>query len=468
MLEKWLRLVERLKELWWDAYIVWWAVRDMIMWNEIHDIDIATNVPISTLEKEFHNIPVWKAFWVLLIEFEEQFFEVSQFRADLSSLDWRRPSWIEIVSHIEEDLLRRDFTINAMAYDWVSIIDPYGWQEDIHNRIIRFVGTPIDRVNEDYLRILRWLRFASKLWFIIDTPSMDAIITNSHKIRFVSQERIAEEIKKIARLWGEKLGQFIRLCGTYWILEEILRPISKMKYFAHCFEHHPEGWVYEHILECLRHTQAKDYLSILSILFHDIGKPFTYSFTLDYSRSEPERHRYIWHDVEGSKFFRIYWADELRLSKDEIDTICFCIENHMNRWNIENMSKKSIYKIVWDKNWKHLREVVIADELSTIPEAWTELWMYFMNNNIPIKTTARLNRLLALSESVREEIGSIEENKAKMKAIFNWHDIIEWTWAAKEKVWLVKDAVESYIIDNNYNVTTDDVKAYAIEKSKQI
>jgi len=465
---KWRRLVDEIKSHWFDAYIVWGAVRDLLLDIEPDDVDIATNMPIESLAEIFdiYDIGKNKDFWIVVVHFEWDDFEVAQFRWDWEYLDWRRPESVVFVKTIEEDLARRDYTVNAMAYDGKSFIDPFGWQEDLKNRTIRFVWEPIDRIKEDHLRIMRALRFAAKLSEMpnelnnftninakIDTKSMDAIVNNSHLLRKISKERITQELIKIAKMWWEKFANFLQVTQQFWMLEEILWPIHKSYYFQHNFDNHPEWqeptWmnrVFTHIVEAVRLYNGNDPLTLFCILFHDIGKPFSYSFEYDENKTqEPHRHRYKWHDVIWEEFFREYAAKELKLPGEWIDTICYCILNHMNWWNIEKMNKKNIYKIVSSEYYPYLEHVVSCDERSTLCENNLDIKFYLMQNNI-IKTDERLNNILSIASEVRSEFWAKREFDKYVKSIFTWEDIISRFWVSGKEVWRLIDIGLHWII----------------------
>ena len=466
----WRRLIDEIALHWYEAYIVWWAVRDLLLDKEPEDVDIATNMPIEEIEKHFdtHDIGKNKTFWVVVVNFEWVSFDVAQYRKDWKYTDWRRPDTVEFVPSIEEDLARRDITINAMAYNGKSIIDPFWWQEDLKNLTIRFVGNPTERIEEDPLRILRALRFSSTISqpatmendfkardAKIEPKSFDAIINNYWKIRFLSKERVTEEIIKMAKNWWMKFWEWLRMLNTYWILEEVLRPIARMNYIQHNFDNHPE-WQYwlmnrviDHVVDCLKEYQWNDPLVILCILFHDVGKPFTYSFEMSEKKvNEPMRHRYKWHDVIWSKFFRWY-GKEMKLSNDWIDTICYCIENHMNWWNIDKMSKSNIYKIVWHEDYPILEHVVSCDERSTFCNHNIEVKCFMMENWIPSKTPERLDRLLALWRDVRQQFKSKEETDAFVKTYVTGEKIMAAFPEAKwREIWILKWIATEHVLNN--------------------
>ncbi len=185
-----------------EAYVVGGACRDAMLGEEPHDWDIATSAkPNEVMEvfKNFDIIPTGLKHGTVTINIDDIFMaEVTTFRVDGEYSDGRRPDNVEFTANIIEDLKRRDFTINAMAYnDRIGLIDPFHGRRDIRNKVVRCVGNPYDRFNEDALRILRAIRFAAQLEFYIDDETSNAIYGCMHMIDKISRERIQSELCKI-------------------------------------------------------------------------------------------------------------------------------------------------------------------------------------------------------------------------------------------------------------------------------
>lgn len=217
-LEKWLRLLCHLKTVSAksDSYIVGGAIRDLLLWHEPNDIDIATNVPMNLLEEAFetHDIGSNKEFWILVIKFEGEWFEVAQFRSE-SDCDGRYPWSVVFEDSIEKDLSRRDFTCNAMAMDSdCNIIDPHGWWSDINRWVLRFVGNAEERVAEDKLRVLRAMRFASRFWRAMDKDMKHEL--RDADLEWVSIERVIGEMKKCSSYGSTKLKWFCQMMWYFW------------------------------------------------------------------------------------------------------------------------------------------------------------------------------------------------------------------------------------------------------------
>jgi tRNA nucleotidyltransferase/poly(A) polymerase len=203
MFDKAIKLIHVLAKHGYQAVYAGGCVRDMLMGNEPNDIDIATNAEPDAVEGIFKlngykTIPVGKQFGVIVVVVGGVEFEIATFRNDGNYSDGRRPDSVEF-SSIEEDCKRRDFTINGMYFDPIKkeVIDLVGGKEDLENKVIRFIGNADDRINEDSLRIIRAIRFASRFGFEFDYETSLALERNSCKINTVSAERISSEMEKM-------------------------------------------------------------------------------------------------------------------------------------------------------------------------------------------------------------------------------------------------------------------------------
>ena len=200
-----------------EAYIVGGCVRDSLMNKEPHDWDICTSALPEQMEqvfKDFKIIPTGLKHGTLSIVIGDELYEVTTFRIDGEYEDNRHPKDVEFVSDIKLDLMRRDFTINAMAYnEKVGIVDLFGGQEDINNKVIKCVGNPDERFNEDTLRIMRAIRFAEKYNFSIEKETYKSMIKNKRLLTNVSMERVTDELIKTLTY-----GSFMRNENTRCLL----------------------------------------------------------------------------------------------------------------------------------------------------------------------------------------------------------------------------------------------------------
>jgi tRNA nucleotidyltransferase (CCA-adding enzyme) len=276
----------------------------------------------------------------------------------------RKPTKVHFNVQLKDDLSRRDFTCNSLAIDKDgNIIDHFQGLKAIRDKVLKTVGSPKDRFSEDFLRICRAVRFASKLGFSIDKDTGKAMKSMSYDITKLSPERIKEELLKSASQSGDKFAKYIELLDKYGILKHILPELVNLKAYKEDLTHHPEtrgkgGTVWAHTLEALKASNTKDPLMNLSILLHDIGKGVTYSDTVP-----GKTHTYYGHDKEGVKLIQEI-AKRLKMSNKERDTLMFTVAKHMQFHKMKEMKPSKIFKIVSDDNWEALIAVARADEFS--------------------------------------------------------------------------------------------------------
>ncbi|HWK24713.1 MAG TPA: CCA tRNA nucleotidyltransferase [Ureibacillus sp.] len=235
MSEEWhvaLRVIDKIERNGFEAVIVGGAVRDYLLQRKVNDVDVATNALPEEVKRIFSStVDVGIEHGTVLVLDEGEPIEVTTYRTDGTYSDHRRPEEVEFVRNLEEDLQRRDFTINAMAFTKDgNIIDLYGGKEDIDNRIIRAVGDPNIRFREDALRMLRAIRFSAQLGFSIEEKTLNAIQVDSDLIDFIANERIAMEMAKI---WKSKYAYY----GLQLLIESNLS-----KFLVGRFEEQLEQW----------------------------------------------------------------------------------------------------------------------------------------------------------------------------------------------------------------------------------
>lgn len=274
-----LTVVERLERYGYEAYVVGGCVRDSLLGRSPKDWDVCTNaLPEEVLRvfKRFHVIKTGLQHGTVTVMVSHQPVEVTTFRIDGVYTDNRHPDSVNFVSRVEEDLARRDFTINAMAYNPTrGLVDAFGGQEDLRAGIIRCVGEPDARFNEDGLRILRALRFAARYDFGIETETAFSIHRNRHLLENVSVERIFVELKGI--LVGEGvLGMMQAFPDVFAVIIPELAPTIgfDQRNPHHCYD------VWTHIAHAVQAAPADEVLR-LALLLHDMAKPATYTLGED-------------------------------------------------------------------------------------------------------------------------------------------------------------------------------------------
>lgn len=272
-------IIDKLNQNGYEAYIVGGCVRDSIIGREPNDWDVTTSALPDDIKEVFKTektIEVGKKFGTITVIKESTPVEITTFRTEGEYIDGRRPDWIEFEKDIDKDLSRRDFTINAIAYNNdAGLIDPFGGLIDIENRLIKSVNNPYKRFSEDGLRIIRAIRFANQLEFSIEENTYESIIELKDKLKNISTERITAELFKI--LLSPKPSIGLNLLLDTGILDYILPEIVDSVDFDQSNPHHDKD-VFNHIL-CVVDNSPKDLVIRISALFHDIAKPAT--FTLD-------------------------------------------------------------------------------------------------------------------------------------------------------------------------------------------
>lgn len=270
------KLIHALQNHGYSAYVVGGCVRDSILGREPHDWDICTSAtPDEMLEifKNEHVIPTGLQHGTITVMLDDIGYEVTTFRCDGDYSDGRHPDSVNFTLSLVEDLCRRDFTMNAMAYnDEEGLIDPFGGLYDIEHKIIRCVGNPYDRFNEDGLRIMRALRFASQLNFMLHQDVINAINDSSliNNLDNISAERINNELCKILSYNRPSI------LFTY---EKVLCKIIPEFTASIGFDQHNPYHVFSvsgHINAALRTNTSNDLIVKLALFFHDIGKPYSY------------------------------------------------------------------------------------------------------------------------------------------------------------------------------------------------
>lgn len=232
-----LPIIKKLEDHGYPTYFVGGSVRDLLLNREIGDIDIATAASPSVVQSLFKKVlPVGIEHGTVIVVNNSHSYEVTTFRVEGSYSDFRHPDSVKFVSKIEDDLSRRDFTINAMAMDSNGmIIDPYDGQKDLTGKNIRTVGVPFERFQEDPLRIMRALRFSSQLGFTISHDTWHALVKSKHWLKEIAVERLAIEFEKLCKgkffevgfnhLVDSQIGDYLPVFKQYNKLTERLNDV---------------------------------------------------------------------------------------------------------------------------------------------------------------------------------------------------------------------------------------------------
>lgn len=334
-----------------EAFLVGGCVRDLVLEKIPKDWDITTNAnpeEIQALfkktvyENNFGTVAVCMPKDDYLAEEGSDYYiiEVTPYRKEGPYTDFRRPESVSFTRNIEEDLSRRDFTVNAMAYDPIkdNFIDLYNGQEDLKDKVIRAVGSANERFSEDALRMLRAIRFSTVLDFAIENETLLAIAKNSELIKHVSNERVRDEFIKIIE--SSKPANGIALLQKLGILKyflpELEEGIGCHQGGAHIYD------VFEHLLGAVQHAADKGYSTNvrLSALFHDIGKPRT--------KHEPggrSKPTFYGHEVVGAKMTKVI-LDRLHVSRETVSYVTNMVRRHMFFSDTEQITLSAVRRVV--------------------------------------------------------------------------------------------------------------------------
>lgn len=387
-----LYIADKLRQKGHTAYFAGGCVRDFLMGKEPEDVDIATSAHPEQVEALFSKtIPVGKQFGVILVLHDEKPFEVATFRTEGGYVDGRHPGHVSF-SVPEEDARRRDFTVNGLFYDPFEkkVLDFVGGQDDLKAKRIRAIGKPEERFNEDKLRLLRCVRFASSLGFEIENKTWEAVQKNAGLINQVSPERIRDEIVKIFTRPNPARG--LDLLSDSGLLKEILPEVEKMKGCEQQPDYHPEGDVFVHTRLLLEKLDKPSVVLALGALFHDVGKPVTFQV-------KDGKIRFYEHAPIGARMTRTIMK-RLRFSNDEIEAVAECVDNHMKFADVQKMRSGKLKMFV------------------TRPTFDTEMELHRIDCS---SSHGMLDNYYFLKEKLKE----YAQEELKPKPFLNGHDLLE-------------------------------------------
>jgi len=328
------------------AYVVGGSVRDIIRGKTPKDWDITTNAKPEDIENAFPKIFYNNSFGTVTVVNETtkdetlKEIQITPFRIESKYSDKRHPDKITFSNKLEDDLKRRDFTINAIAYDISKgqFIDPYKGQEDISSGIIRAVGDPKERFSEDALRIMRAIRLAGELCFTINIDTMQAIKELSSSLNDIAMERINDEFSKIVMSENPKeTFELMHKLGVLnVIIPELIEGVGIKQNQAHSYE------VLEHNLRCLQHAANRNFPFHvrLSALFHDIGKPATRNWG-----EKTQDWTFYGHDVVGGRMTKKILT-RMKFSRETIDLVSKLVRYHLFFSDPDVVTMSSVRRLV--------------------------------------------------------------------------------------------------------------------------
>jgi poly(A) polymerase len=363
-------IVQTLRQRGFQAYLVGGCVRDLLLGRKPKDYDVATDAtPQQVMEIFPETYAVGAQFGVVLVPAPEKAqetdaanasaensskahaVEVATFRSDIGYSDGRHPDEVRFSCDPREDVARRDFTINGMLLDpvggqapgqtpgWASgkVLDFVGGRKDLEAGIVRAIGDPERRFDEDKLRMLRAVRFAARFEYTIEPATFAAMQKLADQIQVVSRERVRDELTRMLTD-GHGNRAFLLLDET-GLLKQVLPEISAMKRVAQSPEFHPEGDVFVHTLLLLENLPQPCPLTLAwGALLHDVGKPATF-------RVAPDRIRFDGHVEVGVKIAEGI-CRRLRFSNDETEQILALVDNHMRFGHVSRMKESTLKKFL--------------------------------------------------------------------------------------------------------------------------
>ncbi len=342
------RIVHELRRQGYSAYLVGGCVRDLVLGREPADYDVATSATPQDVMRIFPlTYAVGAQFGVVLVPVRQDnpdgtrdnySIEVATYRSDGAYSDGRHPDQIQFAAEPMLDVQRRDFTINGLLLDPASkeVVDYVGGLDDLKRDIIRTIGDPHLRFDEDKLRMLRAVRFAARFGYEIEQPTFIAIRERAAQIHQVSRERIRDEILKM--LTEGRAKRAFELLDQTGLLEQVLPEIKKMQGVQQPPEYHPEGDVWVHTLLLLEGLPAGCSKTLaLGVLLHDVGKPPTFQVL--------DRIRFNQHAEIGTLMAQEI-CRRFRMSNEDTEQVCALVANHMRFGDVMRMKESTLKRFL--------------------------------------------------------------------------------------------------------------------------
>lgn len=417
------------------VYIVGGAIRDILLGLKPKDVDFTTNLPYETLKNlfsEYNPKETGKSFGVLRIRINNIDYEIAKFREDI----YGKEKKVSFVDDIKNDLARRDFTINAMAYNQKEgIIDLYNGQKDIENKVINFIGNAEERIIEDPLRVLRAFRFMSRLNFSLSENTIEAIKKQKDLLKNIPEERITMEFSKL--LLGENIKNTLTLMRDTGVLELIIPEFKATYDFNQCNPHHNLD-LFNHIINVVSKVPA-DLELRYSALLHDIAKPIVQTF------DEKGIAHYKTHEIVGADMARDILT-RLKLPVKLIDTVVEIIKKHM-----------VLYKDITDKKFNKLLSEMGYDNL------WRLIEHSIADNS------SKNNEVVSTENDLHERLKRAVEKQMQVTVndlAVNGKDLIELGFTGKEIGEIKKELLDKYLSEEIQN-NKEEMLEYVKEKYKK-
>jgi len=364
-----------------EIYIVGGACRDLLLGRVVNDWDFTTNLPPEEMKKLFPKNSFYNNnFGTLsILGKDDEIFEVTTFRTERGYSDSRHPDEVKWGKTLNEDLERRDFTINAIAIkivdDKLSIVDLFEGQKDLENKLVRTVRNPDERFEEDALRLIRAVRIAGQLDFSIEEKTFKSIQKNASLIQNIAGERIRDEIFKI--LISDKPSNGINLLKNSGLLQELIPELCDGINMTQKGHHIDDVWT--HNLKTLDNCESKNPITRLAALLHDVGKPKS-------MRGEGKERTFHNHEVYGSRI-AVNIGKRLKLSNKELDQLFRLVRWHMFTVQ-ETQTDKAVRRFIRNVTLDYIDEMIAmrrADRLGSGSKETSWRWELFKKRIIEVQ-----------------------------------------------------------------------------------
>lgn len=426
-----------------EAYVVGGCVRDLLMKRPPKDWDVTTNATPEQIQEIFPDNVYENTFGTVGVKTGSEdpalaLVEVTPYRIEGKYTDKRHPDEIHFADNLEDDLSRRDFTVNAMAADINGkIIDLYGGQKDIKAKKIRTVGKPAERFGEDALRMLRAIRFASVLGFEIEPDTLAAVKDGAEWLRAISKERIRDEFVKTIESDNayEGIAKLQETGLLKYIVPELEEGVGVGQNLHHIYT------VWEHNLLALKYAAEKKYsLKVrLASLFHDIGKPRT-------KRGQGRDSTFYGHEVVGAKMVAGI-MERLKFPKDISESVVKIVRYHMFFYNVGEVTESSVRRLLVNVGPENMEDLIKVREADRI------------GSGRPKAVPYKLRHMKYMIDKVSNDPISVKMLK------FNGHDLMnELGIAPSPKVGLILNSLLAEVLEDPSRNT----KEYLAERSRAL
>lgn len=378
--EKVIKIINKFTENNAEIYIVGGAVRDLMLDRSVKDWDFTTNLTPDEMKKMFpKNSFCNNAFGTFSILNGEEIFEVTTFRTERGYSDNRHPDEVVWGKTLEEDLQRRDFTINALAIRLVNgkpeLIDLYDGQKDLKDKLIRTVGNPDERFKEDALRLMRAVRIAGQIDFEIEEKTLKSIQENAQLINNIAGERIRDELFKI--LLSKTPSKGIELLRDSGLLKEIMPELLTGEKMTQKGHHIDDVWT--HNLKTLDNCETNNPITKLAALLHDVGKPYVVT-------GDGEARTFHNHEVKGSRI-ALAIGKKLKLSNKELDQLFKLVRWHMFTVQ-ETQTDKAVRRFIRNVTLDYIDEMIAlrrGDRLGSGAKETSWRWELFKQRIVEVQ-----------------------------------------------------------------------------------